>query len=204
MDLRVSHTFWLECVCLDWWWFYYGRKIKGEGEGIKMTQWNYDTQWHRCCWKKKSHRVSFRQMIHTSGCIQMIYTLRHDIEGGTTRIGGVTQPKKQGTTKTNVEDTSHTLTNNFAWHMLFLLQQNTGFWVPFLRDRRPVYYEQQVKRELKRVHISGYRCNERLKAETDGSKRLTYTGLRGDLEHLTIETRLISESFECVMGECVI
>ena len=70
--------------------------------------------------------------------------------------------------------------------MLFLLQQNTGFWVPFLRDRRPVYYEQQVKRELKRVHISGYRCNERLKAETDGSKRLTYTGLRGDLEHLTM------------------
>jgi hypothetical protein len=32
----------------------------------------------------------------------------------------------------------------------------------------------------------------------------TYTGLYGDLEHLTIETRLISESFECVMGECVI
>lgn len=27
---------------------------------------------------------------------------------------------------------------------------------------------------------------------------------RGDLEHLTIETRLISESFECVMGECVL
>ena len=25
----------------------------------------------------------------------------------------------------------------------------------------------------------------------------------GDLEHLTIETRLIGESFECVMGECV-
>ena len=31
-----------------------------------------------------------------------------------------------------------------------------------------------------------------------------YTGLRGELEHLTIETRLIDESFECVMGECVI
>jgi hypothetical protein len=66
------------------------------------------------------------------------------------------------------------------------------------------YYEQQVKRELKGIHISGYRCNERLKAKTDGSKRLTYTGLRGDLEHLTIETRFIGESFECVMGECVI
>ncbi len=46
--------------------------------------------------------------------------------------------------------------------------------------------------------------HERLKAKTDGSKNLTYTGLRGDLEHLTIETRLISKSFECVMGERVI
>ena len=34
--------------------------------------------------------------------------------------------------------------------------------------------------------------------------RLAYTGLRGELEHLKIETRLIYESFECVMGECVI
>ena len=42
------------------------------------------------------------------------------------------------------------------------------------------------------------------KAKTDGSIRLTYTGLRGELEHLKIETRLIGESFECVMGECVI
>ena len=31
-----------------------------------------------------------------------------------------------------------------------------------------------------------------------------YTGFRGELEHLTIETRLIGEIFECVMGECVI
>ena len=33
------------------------------------------------------------------------------------------------------------------------------------------------KRELIRLHISGCRCNERLKAKTDGSKCLTYTGL---------------------------
>ena len=33
---------------------------------------------------------------------------------------------------------------------------------------------------------------------------LTYTGLYGDLERLTIETRVISESFECVLGECEI
>ena len=38
----------------------------------------------------------------------------------------------------------------------------------------------------------------------DKSKILAYTALCGDLEHLTIETRLINESFECVMGECVI
>ena len=41
----------------------------------------------------------------------------------------------------------------------------------------------------------------RLKAKTDGSKCLTYTGLLGELEHLKIETRLIDEIFECVMGE---
>ena len=34
------------------------------------------------------------------------------------------------------------------------------------------------------------------------AKDLVYTGFRGDLEHLTIETRLIVESFEYVMGEC--
>ena len=66
------------------------------------------------------------------------------------------------------------------------------------------FYEQQVKWELKRIHISGYRCNERLTSKTDGSKRLGYTGFHGDLEHLTIETRLIGESFEYVMGVCVI
>jgi hypothetical protein len=60
--------------------------------------------------------------------------------------------------------------------------------------RDSFYYEQQVKREVKRRQISVYRCNERLKAKTDGSKGLVYTGLCGDLEHLTIETRLINES----------
>ena len=48
------------------------------------------------------------------------------------------------------------------------------------------------------------RCNERLKDKTDGSNRLTCTGLYGELEHLTIESRLIGESLESVMGECVI
>ena len=33
--------------------------------------------------------------------------------------------------------------------------------------KQVIYYEQQVKLELKRIHISGYRCNERLKPKID-------------------------------------
>ena len=53
---------------------------------------------------------------------------------------------------------------------------------------------------------SGFKTHqsERLNAITEGSTRLTYTGLRRGLEHLKIETRLIDERFESVMGECVI
>ena len=52
------------------------------------------------------------------------------------------------------------------------------------------------------MHVCG--CHERLKAKTDGCILLVYTGLCGELEHLKIETKLIDESFECVMGKCVI
>ena len=38
-------------------------------------------------------------------------------------------------------------------------------------------------------------CNERLNDKSDGSMLLAYTGLRGELEHLKIETRLIDETF---------
>ena len=55
-----------------------------------------------------------------------------------------------------------------------------------------------MKRELKRRPIYECRCDERLKVKTEGSTHLTYTGLRGGLEHLKIETRLIDERF----GEC--
>ena len=65
------------------------------------------------------------------------------------------------------------------------------------------YYEQQIKQGLKGIHICGGRCNERLKAKTDGSTCLTYTGFHGELEHLKIKTRLIGESFECVMGDSI-
>ena len=45
---------------------------------------------------------------------------------------------------------------------------------------------------------------KRLKSKTEGSTRLGYTGFRGGLGHLKLETRLREERFESVMGECVI
>ena len=69
---------------------------------------------------------------------------------------------------------------------------------------RLVLYYEEKKRELKRIHIYGCRCNERLRAKAEGSTRLTYNGLRGGLEHIKIETRLSGERFESVKGECVI
>ena len=42
-----------------------------------------------------------------------------------------------------------------------------------------VCYE-ETKRELKRKLIYECRCHERLKAQAEGSTRLTYTGLRGE------------------------
>ena len=47
------------------------------------------------------------------------------------------------------------------------------------------YYEQQVNRELERIHILGCRYNERPKPKTDGSTRLVYTGDK-DLNFLRI------------------
>ena len=61
-----------------------------------------------------------------------------------------------------------------------------------------------IKRELNRRLIYECRCDERLKAKSERSSHLTYTGLCGGLEHLEIETRLIDESLPSVMGECVI
>ena len=62
-------------------------------------------------------------------------------------------------------------------------------------------YHEAIKRELNRKHM---KCDERLKAKREGATRLPYTRLRGGLEHLRIETRLIDERFVSVMGECVI
>ncbi len=51
-------------------------------------------------------------------------------------------------------------------------------------------YVEEMKRELKRILVYECRCNEGLKAKAEGSTRLAYTGLRGGLELLKIETRL--------------
>ena len=53
------------------------------------------------------------------------------------------------------------------------------------------YYDEARKRELNRRLVNECRCDERLNAKTEGSTRLTYTGLRGGLRHLKIETRPI-------------
>ncbi len=52
--------------------------------------------------------------------------------------------------------------------------------------------------------ISECRYDERLNTKTEGTNRLTYTGLIGELEHLKVKTRLIDEKFVSVMGEFVI
>jgi hypothetical protein len=70
-------------------------------------------------------------------------------------------------------------------------------------DLIPVYYE-TIQQELNRRLIYKCRCDERLKSKPEGSTRLEYTGLRGGLEHVKIETKLIDERFPRVMGECVI
>ena len=64
-----------------------------------------------------------------------------------------------------------------------------------------VYYE-SIKREPKIRGINKCRCDERLKTKTKEFTRLPYTGLVLELEHLKIETRLISEMSASAMGEC--
>jgi hypothetical protein len=43
------------------------------------------------------------------------------------------------------------------------------------------------------TYMYGCRCNERLKAETEGSTHLTYIGFLGGLGNLKIETRFRGE-----------
>jgi hypothetical protein len=46
--------------------------------------------------------------------------------------------------------------------------------------------------------------DERLKSKAEESRRLTYTGLLGELEHLKVKARLIDEMFTSAMGEYVL
>jgi hypothetical protein len=64
-----------------------------------------------------------------------------------------------------------------------------------------VYYE-SIKRKVKKKYICGCRCYERLQPNTKEFTRLAYTELVLELEHLKIETRLITKMFVNVMGEC--
>ncbi len=64
-----------------------------------------------------------------------------------------------------------------------------------------IFYE-STKRKLKTKYICGCRCYERLQPNTKKFKSLSYTELVLELEHLKIETRLITEMFANVMGEC--
>jgi hypothetical protein len=64
-----------------------------------------------------------------------------------------------------------------------------------------IYYE-STKRNLKTKYICGCRCYESLQTKTNEFTRLSYTELVLEMEHLKIETRLITEMFSNVMGEC--
>ncbi len=72
---------------------------------------------------------------------------------------------------------------------------------PWQVSKLEVYYE-SIKREPKIRGIKKCRCDERLQTKTKEFTRLPYTGLVWELEHLKIETRLISERFPKTMGEC--
>ncbi len=60
----------------------------------------------------------------------------------------------------------------------------------------------QQSEKLKTKYICGCRCYERLQPNTKEFTCLSYTELVLELEHLKIETRLITEMFANVMGEC--
>ncbi len=61
--------------------------------------------------------------------------------------------------------------------------------------RSPRVYYESTKREPKIRGINKCRCDERLQSKTKEFTRLPYTGLVLELEHLKIETRLISVMF---------
>ena len=75
---------------------------------------------------------------------------------------------------------SHTLTG-----LLEFISSGFFYYEEANREVNQVfYYEQQVKRELKRVHISGYRYNERLTSKKLMDLRVSHTlGSTGTWNH---------------------
>ena len=60
----------------------------------------------------------------------------------------------------------------------------------------------QQSEKIKTKYICGRRSYERLQTKTKEFTCLSYTELVLELEHLKIETRLITEMFTNVMGDC--
>ncbi len=65
-----------------------------------------------------------------------------------------------------------------------------------------IIYYGSTKRKLKTKYTCGCRCYEGLQPNTKEFTHLSYTELVLALEYLKIETRLITEMFANVMGEC--
>ena len=88
--------------------------------------------------------------------------------------------------------------------MLEMKPSNTFDFPCSITEETQFLYYETIKRELNKRLIYECQCDERLKAKAERSTRLAYTGLRGGLEHLKIETRLIYERFASVMGQRVV
>ncbi len=78
----------------------------------------------------------------------------------------------------------------------------TGLSVERLSSEDKWIYYESTKWKIKTKYICGCRCYERLQPNTKEFTCLTYTELVLEMEHLKIETRLITEMFVNVMGEC--
>ena len=89
-------------------------------------------------------------------------------------------------------------TRGCVWHKMYFLLVHPSMFIRRKRElergnktvsvwwrtkryslRKFIYYGQQIKRDLQRILISGCRCNERLKSNSDGLKRLEYTEVEG-------------------------
>ncbi len=91
---------------------------------------------------------------------------------------------------------------NPVFRQVSLKSRRTRGWSWKLEHTSDTVYYESIKREPKIRGINKCRCDERLQTKTKEFTRLPYTGLVLELEHLKIETRLISEMLASAMGEC--